>query len=146
MICLWSNARLGRELTGYHFAAAASSCKQTHIVSVIHVHTCLMTANYLCWDTHRNVSPSVMQDMQLVVCRQFSSLRITLDVRSAVNGKQHPSVTIVAPLAARWCWQATMPPHFLGGGYLGGRNPIGWPHTIQLGEPNCRGSEALPHQ
>jgi hypothetical protein len=31
-------------------------------------------------------------------------------------------------------------------GYLGGRNPIGWPHTIHLGEPNCRGSEALPHQ
>jgi hypothetical protein len=31
-------------------------------------------------------------------------------------------------------------------GYLGGRNPIGWPHTIQLSEFNCRGSEALPHQ
>jgi hypothetical protein len=30
--------------------------------------------------------------------------------------------------------------------YLGGRNPIGWPHTVQLGEPNCQGSEALPHQ
>jgi hypothetical protein len=35
---------------------------------------------------------------------------------------------------------------FCGLWYLRGRNPIGWPHTIQLGEPNCRGMEALPHQ
>jgi hypothetical protein len=27
--------------------------------------------------------------------------------------------------------------------YLVERNPTGWPHTIQLGEPNCREPEAL---
>jgi hypothetical protein len=31
-------------------------------------------------------------------------------------------------------------------GYLGERNPTGWLHTIQLGEPNCREPEALSHQ
>jgi hypothetical protein len=30
--------------------------------------------------------------------------------------------------------------------YLGERNPTGWPHMIQLGEPNCQEPEALPHQ
>jgi hypothetical protein len=25
-------------------------------------------------------------------------------------------------------------------------NPAGWPHTIQLGEPNCRKPETLPHK
>jgi hypothetical protein len=30
--------------------------------------------------------------------------------------------------------------------YLGERNPTGWQHTIQLGEPNCREPEAPPHQ
>jgi hypothetical protein len=31
-------------------------------------------------------------------------------------------------------------------GYLGERNPTGWQHVIQLGEPNCRQPEAPPHQ
>jgi hypothetical protein len=30
-------------------------------------------------------------------------------------------------------------------GYLGERSPTGWQHTLQLGEPNCREAEALPH-
>jgi hypothetical protein len=29
---------------------------------------------------------------------------------------------------------------------LGGLKSIGWPHKIQLGEPNCWGPEALPRQ
>jgi hypothetical protein len=31
-------------------------------------------------------------------------------------------------------------------GYQEGLKSTGWPHTIQLGEPNCRGPEALSHQ
>jgi hypothetical protein len=30
-------------------------------------------------------------------------------------------------------------------GYLGERNPTSWLHTIQLGGPDCRAPEALPH-
>jgi hypothetical protein len=33
-----------------------------------------------------------------------------------------------------------------GGGVTRGRTPTSWPHTAQLGEADCQGPEAKPHQ